>query len=164
MFLGMLKEYPKTAAFRDRLWEQARNNPLTVTNRFGRRLMCFSRAKYGDAGEFKAKHDPTKKYWCSCAECSPRRDRWKYAIAFLGRSSAFDALLRKMATVWYEKRLDEFSLPYLEVHDELDYSIPSDRADRYKAIVKATFEEPIDELGVSLPASAVIGASWADAH
>lgn len=165
IFQAMLKEYPKSARFRDELWERARENPLVVQNSFGRRLMCFSRAKYGDSAERFAKHEPHKKYWCSCAECGPRRDRWKYAIAFLGRSAGFDALLRKMATMWYEKRLDEFSLPYLEVHDELDYSIPKEKAAHYAKLAKECFEEPIPELdGISLPSSVVLGKSWAEAH
>ena len=162
----MLADYPKTAKFRDNLWERARDNPLIVTNSFGRRLLCFSRSKYGEAGESRfARHDPSKKYWCSCGECSPRRDRWKYAIAFLGRSAAFDALLRAMARIWHEKRLDTFSLPVIECHDELDFSVPTERVMHYAEIVKRTFEEPIPELGgISLPASAVWGASWAAAH
>ena len=161
----MLAEYPKSSRFRDELWERARENPLSVQNSFGRRLLCFSRAKYGEAGERFAKHDPAKKYWCSCGECGPRRDRWKYAIAFLGRSAAFDALLRKMEVIWYERRLDEFSLPYLEVHDELDFSVPKDKVEYYAKVAKVTFEEPIPELGgVSLPASVVWGANWAEAH
>ena len=127
--------------------------------------MCFSRSKYGDAGEYYAKHVPEKKYWCSCKACSPRRDRWKYAIAFLGRSCAFDALLRKMATMWYDRRLDVYSLPILEVHDELDYSIPREHVERYKQIALDCFQEPLDELGgISLPASAVLGNNWAEAH
>lgn len=163
--LQMLKSYPKTAAFRDKLWEQSVQNPLVVTNSFGRRLLCFSRAKYGDSEARFAKHNPVKKYWCSCQGCAPRRDRWKYAIAFLGRSSAFDALLRKMATIYYERRLDEYSLPYMEVHDELDYSVPADRVERYAAIAKEAFEEPMPELGgISLPSSVVWGTSWAEAH
>lgn len=166
IFTTMLSAYPKTNKFRDDLWEAARDNPLVVTNSFGRRLMCFSRSKYGDSGDgFRAAHNPAKKYWCSCAECSPRRDRWKYAIAFLGRSSAFDALLRKMAVIYHERRLDEYSLPIIECHDELCFSVPQDKAVRYADIVKRTFEEPIEELGnVSLPANAVIGDSWASAH
>lgn len=165
IFNKMLVEYPKTAAFREELWERARDNPLVVTNSFGRRLLCFSRSKYGDAGERFAKHDPSKKYWCSCGECAPRRDRWKYAIAFLGRSAAFDALLRKMSAIWYGKLLDEYSLPIIECHDELDYSVPKDKVEKYMKIVKECFEAPIPELGgVSLPASAVYGNSWAEAH
>lgn len=165
MFKILLHDYPATNRFRDQLWEAARDNPLVVTNSFGRRLMCFSRAKYGDSDGFRAKHDGFKKYWCPCAECAPRRDRFKYAIAFLGRSAAFDALLRKMAIIWEEKRLDGFSLPYLEVHDELCFSVPREKASHYAQIVKATFEEPIPELGgVCLPANAVIGDSWAEAH
>ena len=161
----MLSEYPKTARFRDELWERARSNPLVVTNSFGRRLLCFSRSKYGDAGERYAKHDSSKKYWCSCGECAPRRDRWKYAIAFLGRSCAFDALLRKMATIYEEKRLDEFSLPYMEVHDELDFSVPTEHADKYMRMAIDVFEEPIPELnGLCLPADGKRGQSWADAH
>lgn len=165
IFGRMLSEYPLSAKFRDDLWERAQQNPLTVTNSFGRRLSCFSRAKYGDSSERFARHDPSKKYWCSCAECGPRRDRWKYAIAFLGRSAAFDALLRKMEVIYYDKRLDEYSLPYLEVHDELVWSVPKDKADSYAKIAKLTFEEPIPELGgVCLPANAVTGDSWAAAH
>lgn len=161
----MLKEYPKTAKFRDELWERSVENPLIVTNSFGRRLMCFSRAKYGDSGERFAKHDASKKYWCSCGGCAPRRDRWKYAIAFLGRSCAFDALLRKMATIYEERRLDGFSLPMLEVHDELDFSVPRERVQYYAAIAKETFEEAIPELGgISLPSSVVWGENWAEAH
>ena len=166
IFRKMLSEYPKTGKFRDDLWERARDNPLVVTNSFGRRLMCFSRSKYGEAGESRfARHDSSKKYWCPCAECSPRRDRWKYAIAFLGRSAAFDALLRKMAAIWYEKRLDEFSLPIIECHDELVFSVPLDKVDFYGKILKECFEEPISALGgISLPASAAQGSSWAVAH
>ena len=127
--------------------------------------MCFSRAKYGDAGERFAKHDPYKKYWCSCSECAPRRDRWKYAIAFLGRSAAFDALLRKMAVIWYEKRLDNYSLPMLECHDELLFSAPKALVKRYADIIKEVFESPIEELGnICLPSNTTIGNSWAEAH
>ena len=165
IFQRMLSEFPRTAQFRDDLWERAKGNPLTVTNKFGRRLQCFSRAKYGDVSERYAKHNPARKYWCSCGECSPRRDRWKYAIAFLGRSAAFDALLRIMARIYYEKRLDEFSLPFVECHDELLYSIPKGTESRYMQIAKEAFEEPFEELGgVSLPANAVIGNSWMEAH
>lgn len=165
IFNRMLEQYPKSSKFRDELWERARENPLVVQNSFGRRLLCFSRAKYGETGERFAKHDPTKKYWCSCSECGPRRDRWKYAIAFLGRSAAFDALLQKMQVIWYEQRLDDYSLPYLEVHDELDFSVPCEKVEHYARIAKATFEEPIPELGgVSLPASVVWGNNWSEAH
>lgn len=165
IFEKMLSEYPETAKFRNQLWEQAKSNPLVVTNSFGRRLMCFSRAKYGDMNERFAKHNPLKKYWCSCPECGPRRDRWKYAIAFLGRSCAFDALLRVMSKIYYEKRLDEFSLPYLEVHDELDYSIPKEYADKYAAIAKEAFQEPFAELdGIGLPADVKMGKNWCEAH
>ena len=165
IFQKMLAEFPLTAKFRDELWEKAKDNPLVVTNSFGRRLMCFSRSKYGDMNDRNAKHNPYKKYWCSCSACSPRRDRWKYAIAFLGRSAAFDALLRVMAKIYYEKRLDEYSLPYLEVHDELDYSVPIDKVELYKARAIEAFQEPFPELnGISLPADAKIGPNWAEAH
>ena len=165
IFQKMLSEYPRTAQFRDQLWEQARNNPLVVTNSFGRRLQCFSRSKYGDADERYARHQPERKYWCPCGECAPRRDRWKYAIAFLGRSCAFDALLRVMAKIYYEKRLDEFSLPYLEVHDELDYSVPRERVELYKARALEAFQEPFPELGgISLKADVKVGNNWASAH
>ena len=165
IFSKMLAEYPRTAQFRNDLWEQARNNPLVVTNSFGRRLLCFSRSKYGEAGESYAKHNAEKRYWCSCSECNPRRDRWKYAIAFLGRSCAFDALLRVMAKIYYEQRLDNYSLPYLEVHDELDYSVPKDSVELYTARVLEAFQEPFAELeGICLPADAKVGDNWASAH
>lgn len=165
IFGKMLKEYPKTAKFRDELWERAQANPLVVTNSFGRRLQCFSRSKYGDSSGSFARHDPSKKYWCSCAECSPRRDRWKYAIAFLGRSSAFDALLRVMARIYYERRLDNYSVPLMEVHDELDFSVPRDKVEHYARLAKETFEEPVPELGnITLPAEAKWGPTWAAAH
>ena len=165
MFQRMLSEYPKTALFRDRLWDRAQENPLVVTNSFGRRLMCFSRSKYGESNDRFAKHEPAKKYWCSCKACAPRRDRWKYAIAFLGRSAAFDALLRKMAAIWYDRRLDEYSLPIMEVHDELDFSVPRESVERYAVIARECFQEPIPELGgISLPASVMWGNNWAAAH
>ena len=158
----MLADYPVTNRFRDALWERARENPLVVTNSFGRRLMCFSRSKYGDAGEYKARHDASKKYWCSCSDCAPRRDRFKYAIAFLGRSAAFDVLLRKMATFWSEKRLYGYSLPYTEVHDSLTFSVPREDAARYLTIVKDCFSEPISELGgLRLQCEGATGQNWA---
>ena len=165
IFTRMLAEFPKMSKFRDTLWDQSVSNPLTVTNSFGRRLMCFSRSKYGESNTRFAKHDLRKKYWCPCSECSPRRDRFKYATAFLGRSAGFDALLRVMARIWYEKRLDQYSLPVIECHDELVYSVPVHTVSRYANILKETFEEPIPELGgISLPANVVSGFSWADAH
>lgn len=165
IFKRMLEEFPATASFRDDLWERAIENPLVVTNCFGRRLMCFSRAKYGETNDRFAKHNAYRKYWCSCSACAPRRDRWKYAIAFLGRSAAFDALLRVMATIWYDKRLDEFSLPYLEVHDELDYSVPADKADYYRQRALEAFTMPFDEMGgLALTADAKMGNNWSEAH
>ena len=57
------------------------------------------------------------------------------------------------------------SLKNIWTTDELDFSIPLDKAEKYATIAKMTFEEPIPELnGVSLPASAVYGANWAAAH
>ena len=70
-----------------------------------------------------------------------------------------------MATIWYEKRLDEFSLPYMEIHDELDFSVPKERIDNYARLAVECFQTPIAELdGICLPASAAYGSSWADAH
>lgn len=163
IFTRMLADYPVLAKFRDQLWERAQENPLVVTNSFGRRLMCFSRSRYGDANERFAKHDPSKKYWCSCSACSPRRDRFKYAVAFLGRSCAFDALLRTMAKVWYDRRMDEYSLPYLEVHDSLTFSVPRESASKYLAVGIEAFQEPIPEIGgISLPCEGSIGQNWAE--
>ena len=165
IMMRMLSEFPEMSKFRNALWERAQANPLVVTNRFGRRLMCFSRSKYGDSGNSFAKHQADKRYWCPCSVCSPRRDRFKYAVAFLGRSSGFDALLRVMSKVWYEKRLDSFSLPMIECHDELVYSIPKDRVGHYAKILKETMEEPFQELNdFSLPSNVTWGTSWAEAH
>lgn len=163
IFRQLLADYPETDKFRDLLWERSRDNPLVVTNSFGRRLMCFSRSKYGDAGERYARHDASKKYWCSCGECAPRRDRWKYALAFLGRSCAFDILLRKMAKIWYDRILDEYSLPYLEVHDSLTFSVPKEKASDYIQRVKECFNEPVPEIdGIGLQCAGGIGANWAE--
>lgn len=164
IYAHMLQAYPKTARFRDQLWEQAAQNPLTVTNSFGRQLQCFSRAQYGETSGY-ARHDPAKKYWCSCRACAPRRDRWKGAIAFLGRSCAFDILLRAMVRIVTEKRLDRYSLPYLEVHDELDFSVPKAQVEMYAQRVKEALQEPVPELGgVVVKADVKWGPTWADAH
>ena len=70
-----------------------------------------------------------------------------------------------MARIYYEKRLDQFSLPYMEVHDELDYSVPAELSQKYAALAKEAFQEPFAELdGISLPADVKIGHSWAEAH
>lgn len=70
-----------------------------------------------------------------------------------------------MEKIWYEKRLDDYSLPMVECHDELLFSVPRELVTRYATIAKEAFEEPIPELGgVSLPSNAAIGESWADAH
>ena len=161
IYRHMLSEFPKTSQFRDDLWERASQNPLVVRNKFGRTLKCFSRSRYGDDNGWGAKHDPSRKYWCSCKSCAPKRERWKAAIAFLGRSSAVDALLRKMAVIWYEKRLDEWSLPGMEVHDELDFFVPMDSVEKYAKILVDTLGEPIVELGqISLPSDAKWGMDW----
>ena len=162
IYTKLLQDYPQLSKFRDELWERAKANPLVVTNSFGRRLMCFSRSKYGDAGERWAKHNSASKYWCPCGECSPRRDRFKYAVAFLGRSCAFDILLRAMARIWYDKLLDDYSLPYIEVHDSLAFSVPRDKAEFYADKLRGCFNEPVPELGgVSLQCEVKIGDNWA---
>ena len=70
-----------------------------------------------------------------------------------------------MARVFYDKRLDAYSLPVIECHDELVYSTPKDRVTHYAKILKETMEEPIPELnGISLPANIVWGVNWAEAH
>lgn len=163
IFQTMLADYPKTAAFRKDLWERSVENPLVVRNAFGRKLSCFSRAKYGDASERYAKHDPRKMYWCSCSACAPRRDRWKYAIAFLGRSSAFDALLRVMANIWEQRLLGAYSTPILEVHDELDFSVPKTDVKEIAEVTRQAFETPVPELGgISLPVDVNWGSNWAE--
>ena len=70
-----------------------------------------------------------------------------------------------MATIWYDKRLDQYSLPYLEVHDELDFSVPRERVEMYSKRAIECFQEPIPELGgICLPADAKWGDSWSSAH
>ena len=70
-----------------------------------------------------------------------------------------------MSRVYYEKRLDEYSIPVIEAHDELLYSVPESKVENYAGILKRSFEEPIPELdGLSLPANVVWGKSWAIAH
>jgi DNA polymerase-1 len=166
IYRGMLACYPQTARFRDELWERSAQNPLTVRNAFGREFKCFSRSQYGDSErQYRSAHDPTKKYWCSCAACAPRRDRWKGAMAFLGRSCAFDILLRVMVRIVHEQRLDDYSLPYLEVHDELDFSVPREKVHSYAQQAKEAFEQPIPELdGIVIPAEVQWGNNWAEAH
>ena len=163
MYASLLTRYPKTAAFRDRLWQAAQSNPLVVANKFGRRLECFARSRYGEDRDWDTKHQPALKYWCPCKACAPRRERFKYALAFLGRSCALDVLLRVMARIWQEKRLDGYSLPLIEAHDELVYSVPRNSAEKYRKIVVDSFESPVLELGsIQLPASAHIGNNWAE--
>lgn len=162
MYASLLSRYPKTAAFRDRLWQASQSNPLIVANKFGRRLECFARSRYGEDRDWDTKHQPSLKYWCPCKSCAPRRERWKYALAFLGRSCALDVLLRVMRKVWHESRLDAYSLPLIEVHDELVYSVPREKSALYRGIILDTFESPVVELGLAkLPASATIGENWA---
>ena len=70
-----------------------------------------------------------------------------------------------MAEIYYDNRLDNYSLPLVECHDELLYSIPRDKVDYYAKILKDCFESPIEELdGVRLPANIAVGDSWATAH
>jgi len=159
----MLLQYPKSSQFRDELWERARTNPLIVQNKFGRRLQCFSRSKYGDAGERNSKHDADKRYWCSCRECVPRRERWKFALAFLGRSSAVDALLRVLVRCWRERRFGDYSLPLIECHDEGVYAFPLDIAPKLAIDLRNAMEEPVEELGgIQLKAEVKLGRSWAE--
>ncbi len=70
-----------------------------------------------------------------------------------------------MAKIHATQRLDGYSLPYLEVHDELDFSVPRDKVEHYAILAKEAMEEPIPELdGISLPAECKWGDNWADAH
>jgi uracil-DNA glycosylase family 4 len=164
IYTAMLKQYPKSREFRDQLWDRAQSNPLVVANKFGRRLSCFARSRYGEERDWDARHDKKLTYWCPCKACAPRRERWKFALAFLGRSLAADILLRVMARIWREKRLGDYSLPYLEVHDELVYAVPAgDRAPVYLTAVVIAFEDFIPELGIALPASGHLGKNWAEA-
>jgi DNA polymerase I-like protein with 3'-5' exonuclease and polymerase domains len=152
---ALLQPYPATQAFRAQLRKGAgENNPLVVVNRFGRRLMCFARSKYA-AGE--------EQEYGRNREEQAARERWKGALAFLGRSCAVDCLLRVMSKVFEEARLDAFSLPYIEIHDELVYAVPKEGAARCAGILKETFEEPIPELdNLSIPCEVKVAGNWAD--
>ena len=67
--------------------------------------------------------------------------------------------------MWYDQRLNQYSLPILEVHDELDFSVPADKVEHYAKLAVECFQEPIEELGgICLPADAKWGKSWAEAH
>ena len=138
----VLHEFPATMAFREDLYEKCRQNPVVVTNCFGRRLKVFSRG----------------------SEEKDVRDAWKRALAFLGRSSAVDVLLRKMCVIYEQSRLDSYSLPVLEQHDELGFEVPQEYAEKYGEVVKRTFMEPVEELdNIVLPAEIGVGDSWATA-
>ena len=163
MYSALLAKYPKTSVFRDQLWDRAQSNPLVVANKFGRRLQCFARSRYGQDRDWDTRHQPALKYWCPCKSCAPRRERWKYALAFLGRSCAVDVLLRVILRVWSNRLLGPYSLPIIENHDEGVWSVPVEKKDEYRGIILDTFESPVAELGnIKLPASAKIGRNWAE--
>ena len=164
---AQLRMFPVTAAARKKLWEACRENPYKARTMFGRQLLCFGRSKYGedDSYSYNAKcKSKTSLFWtCTCKSCAPIRERFKSAIAFLGRATAVDIVYRKTAQVWEEKRLDDYSLTYFHVHDEAGYAIPVERADKYRKIVLDTFQEPVLELGLSFPMEAGLGKTWAEA-
>ncbi len=51
----------------------------------------------------------------------------------------------------------------LQVHDELDFSVPADEVDALAAMVKEAMEGVV-ALDVPLVADVQWGATWADAH
>lgn len=154
---AMLSPYPETKRFRAELWKQCvQNNPYVAINKFGRRLNCFARSKY-KAGE-------EEEYRGRSREEQAARERWKAALAFLGRSSAVDCLLRVMSKVYYEDRLNGFSLPYIEIHDELVYAMPNTKSDRGARILQETFQESIPELeDLSIPCEVKTTRNWTEA-
>lgn len=164
VFAALLQRFPKTAIFRDRLWEQSQDNPMVMRDVFGRRMECFARSKYGsDDGGWAPRHDAKLKYWCPCKACAPRRERWKTALAFVGRAPAVTVLLLAMHRIWSQRCLDMWSLPVAEVHDELLYSVDKVKATQYCAMVVEAFKEPVPQMnGLRLPVDAKIGSNWAE--
>lgn len=154
---ALLEPYPQTRDFRRQLMDSCkRDNPFLARNKFGRQLMCFARSKYKAGDE--------EEYYGRSREEQAARERWKGALAFLGRSCAVDCLLRVMSKVYYEARLDEFSYPYIEIHDELVYAVPQEKSQRYAHILQEAFQEPIPELdGLSIPCKVAIADNWAEA-
>ena len=151
IYAAMLKEFPRTKQFRDQLWADCSQNPYPAVNAFGRRLLCFSRSMSPDDNGILTK---------TAQRC--RKERWKGALAFLGRSSAVDVLLRVMVRIWEERRLDDYSLPLAEVHDELVFAVPRESVEKYSKILVDTFTEPVIEMGnIRLPAEVKWAANWA---
>ena len=72
-----------------------------------------------------------------------------------------DILLRKMAVLWEQKLLDQYSLPYEEIHDELVVAVPEEKASRYREIIMLSLQEPVVELDNQMfPCEANIGRDW----
>ena len=148
----LLNQWPKTRDFRQKLWDDCKRNPYVAINPFGRRLLIFGRASYGEDTGYGKKSEALI------------RDRWKKALAFLSRSAGYDVLLRAMLRIHEERRLGDFSLPYLEVSDELDFSVTYNKILEYSSAIKQAFEEPVAEMGgFSFPAAVQSGRTWADA-
>ena len=80
------------------------------------------------------------------------------------QGSAADII--KLAMVAVQRRLLDEGFQarlLLQVHDELDFSVPVDEIDRLSAMVKAVMEG-IVELSVPLIADVSYGDTWAEAH
>jgi len=162
---AQLRMFPVTAEFRRQLWEDCRQNPYRARTPFGRELLCFGRSKYGESAPSWEQRcrGKTDLFWCcTCKSCAPIRERFKMALAFLGRATAVDILLRKMALVWEERRLKDDSLPLIECHDEGVWESAFFEQD--KEVIVRTFSEPVEELDdFCFPCEAGIGDNWAEA-
>ena len=80
------------------------------------------------------------------------------------QGSAADII--KLAMVEVQRRLKEGGFRaklLLQVHDELDFSVPADEAERLSAMVKEVMEAAAS-LRVPLVADVSFGATWAQAH
>lgn len=157
---AQLRQFPTTAAFRQQLWDKCRQNPVVVRNKFGRKMTCFGRSRMGeDSGSWgmKCRRDT----FCSCRQCAPIRERYKTALAFLGRSTAVDIVFRKQAAVCEQGVLDNYSLSYIHCHDEIVWALPVEKAGHYQKIGLDFLHEPVPELGMSFPFEGKLGTNWA---
>jgi DNA polymerase-1 len=70
---------------------------------------------------------------------------------------AMNEVARRLEADGFEARL------LIQVHDELDFSVPADEVERLSAMVKDAMEN-VASLKVPLIADVSYGATWAEAH
>ena len=70
---------------------------------------------------------------------------------------AMNEVARRLVAEGFEARM------LIQVHDELDFSVPTGEVDRLSAMVKGAMENVV-ELSVPLIADVSWGATWAEAH